>query len=83
MIKHLASVALLQLGLMAPALAMPDRHPARSTVEQVDLDGTGSLQSRHEAQASRTIDSSAKGGNADETNHAVPNFGTTSGGPAD
>ncbi|MHC2002882.1 hypothetical protein ACYQR9_20920 [Methylobacterium sp. CM6241] len=83
MIKHLAAVALLQFGLMAPALAMPDHHQSRTTVERSAVEGTGSLPPLGEPQGYRTIDSSAKGGNADETNHAVPNFGTTSGGPAD
>ncbi|KQP02709.1 hypothetical protein [Methylobacterium sp. Leaf93] len=81
MIKHLAAITLLQLGLMAPALAMPEHRPSHTIVERVDLESAP--RSFGEPQASRTIDSSAKGGNADETNHAVPNFGTTSGGPAD
>ena len=82
MIKHLSLIGLLQLGLMVPAFPMPS-HPSRAIVQDTDMEWTGSFLPDGEWRNSRTPDSSAKGGNADETNHAVPNLGTTSGGPAD
>lgn len=81
MIKQLATLAVLQLGLVAPAFATPMHHPV-ATLQGADIATTGSLPTDRAPQAGRSLDSSAKGGNADETNHAVPNFGTTSGGPA-
>lgn len=47
----------------------------------VDLDVTGSIARPLPSNGEAIVVDSAKGGNAELTNRAVPNLGTTSGGP--
>jgi hypothetical protein len=83
---RLASVAAaLALGLAAPASAFAQTYVAPGGVPIVAVEAGPGWQPRSfdavEARI-RGYDSSAKGGNASQPERAVPQYGSTSGGPA-
>jgi opacity protein-like surface antigen len=84
---RLASVAAaLAIGLAAPASAFAQTYIAPGGVPVVAVEAGPGWQPRAPigviASDLRGYDSSAKGGNASQPERAVPQYGTTSGGPA-
>ncbi|MCE4224849.1 hypothetical protein HCU64_13880 [Methylobacterium sp. C25] len=84
---RLASVAAaLALGLAAPASAFAQGYVTPGGVPVVAVEAGPGWQPRAAsgvfADSYRGYDSSAKGGNASQPERAVPQYGTTSGGPA-
>jgi len=86
MTTRFTSAAALILALSMPAAALAQGYPASGAVvtpttpneyvaSTYDDVTTGSL-------GRRLVDNSAKEGNAEQPNRSVPNYGTTSGGPA-
>ena len=96
MTKRLASlsgaVALTLGALLSPVLAQSYTAPAGipAAVAPGGLEGEAGFRNAREADPDlttgslgrRSVDRSAKGGNAEQPNRLVPNYGNTSGGPA-